>query len=418
NMILVRNGDADMVVNLAQRTDVARLERNPAVQHTFPRYESPAQKRAIEWNLIKIAAPDVWNAGFTGQDVVVGGQDTGYDWDHPAIKNQYLGWNGASVDHNYHWHDAIHSSAGPCPGNSLEPCDDHGHGTHTMGTAVGSDGGANQIGVAPGARWIGCRNMDQGNGTPATYSECFQWFIAPTDMNDLNPDPNRAPDVLINSWGCPTSEGCSFNSLKTVVDNVRAAGIVVVVSAGNSGSSCSTINDPPAIYASSFTVASTTNTDGISSFSSRGPVTVDGSNRLKPDIAAPGSSIRSSVAGGSYTTFSGTSMAGPHVSGLVALLLSAEPNLKGNVDAIEERIRMAALPLTSNQVCSGFSGMDHPNIVFGYGRIQAPETVFGDPCAGISSFADWMQGLGGNDTNGNGRVDIQEFLLLDSCLQN
>ena len=118
----------------------------------------------------------------------------------------------------------------------------------------------NQIGVAPGAKWIGCRNMDQGNGTPATYTECFQFFIAPTDLNNQNPNPTLRPHVMNNSWGCPTSEGCAPDSLQTIVENTRAAGIFVEVSAGNGGSGCSTVNDPPAIYDASYSTGATTYT--------------------------------------------------------------------------------------------------------------------------------------------------------------
>ncbi|NHZ72453.1 MAG: S8 family serine peptidase, partial [Aquificales bacterium] len=266
-----------------------------------------------------------------------------------------------------------------CPKDSPEPCDDYDHGTHTMGTMVGDDGGANQIGVAPGAKWIGCRNMNAGVGTPATYAECYQWFIAPTDINDANPDPNKAPHVINNSWSCPVSEGCTDpNVLLSVVDAVRAAGIVTVHSAGNAGSSCSSINTPAAIYDASFTVGNTTSTDVIASSSSRGPVVVDGSNRLKPDVSAPGTFIRSSVPTFNeadpytYSYKSGTSMAGPHVAGQVALLLSARPDLIGNVDAIEEIIRETAVPLTTTtQTCGGVSGTQVPNNTYGWGRIDA-----------------------------------------------
>ena len=262
---------------------------------------APASPSAIEWNITKVNAPTVWAAGFTGQGAVVAGQDTGYQWDHPALKGKYRGWDGSTASHDYNWHDSIHSGGGSCGANSLFPCDDHGHGTHTMGTMVGDDGLGNQVGMAPGAKWIGCRNMDQGNGTPVTYSECYQFFIAPTTVAGTNPDPSKAPDVINNSWGCPVSEGCTDpNVMLTIVNNVRAAGIVTVHSAGNSGSACSTISEPSAIYDSSTTVGATTSTDAIASYSSRGAVTVDGSNRLKPDISAPGSSIRSSVPGGGY----------------------------------------------------------------------------------------------------------------------
>ena len=197
--------------------------------------------------------------GFTGQGVVIGGQDTGYQWDHPALKNQYRGWNGAIADHDYNWHDAIHSGSGgnPCGYNSPFPCDDYGHGTHTMGTMVGDDGGANQIGMAPGARWIGCRNMDNGLGSPSTYAECYQWFVAPTRVDGSEPRPDLAPDVINNSWGCPPSEGCNPDSLLIVVQNLVDAGIVTAHSAGNSGSGCSFVDTPAAIYEELFTVGAT-----------------------------------------------------------------------------------------------------------------------------------------------------------------
>jgi uncharacterized repeat protein (TIGR01451 family) len=354
---------------------VAHLYANPRVKIDIPEIApgagSPASPQAIEWNINWVNAPAVWDAGFTGQGVVVAGQDTGYEWDHPALIDQYRGWDGATADHNYNWHDAIHSDNFYCDGDSPEPCDDHGHGTHTMGTIAGDDGGNNQIGMAPGARWIGCRNMDQGVGTPDSYIECYEWFIAPTDLNGDNPDPSKAPHVINNSWGCPPSEGCNDpNVMLSVVENVVAAGILTNHSAGNSGSSCSTVSDPAAIYDASFTVGATGyQTNNIAGYSSRGPVTVDGSNRMKPDISAPGSSVRSSVPGSGYTQLSGTSMAGPHVSGLVALLISAAPGLAGQVDTLENVIEQSALHISSD-ACDP-DGTTYPNNTYGWGRIDA-----------------------------------------------
>ncbi|WP_420630691.1 S8 family serine peptidase [Candidatus Leptofilum sp.] len=392
NMVWVRS-NPEILTTIAQRSDVAMLYANPQVALDVlpPENEfgfNTTATNAVEWNISHIGADLAWSAGFTGQGVVIGGQDTGYDWDHPALINQYRGWDGNTANHDYNWHDAIHTLnfANICGVDSPEPCDDFGssHGTHTMGTMVGNDlastaegwpnDAVNAIGVAPGAKWIGCRNMEIGNGTPASYTECYEWFVAPYPIGGdpmTDGDPAMAPHVINNSWGCPSSEGCSAATLESVVNNVRAAGIVTVHSAGNSGPGCGTVDDPAATYPASFTVGATDSGDNIASFSSRGPSDFDGG--LKPDIVAPGLSISSTIRVelGSYGLNSGTSMAAPHVAGLVALLISANPSLAGDVDGIEAILRGTAVPLTSSQGCGGDGPTDVPNHVYGYGRIDA-----------------------------------------------
>ncbi|HEX4952146.1 MAG TPA: S8 family serine peptidase [Thermoanaerobaculia bacterium] len=385
NAIWVK-GDRSLALALAARPDVARVDGNPLLTMALPQPEAP---QPLEWNpdwspeattaaepgISYVRAPNVWNLGYTGQGVVVGGADTGYRWTHNALRGRYRGWNGSTASHDYNWHDSVHSGGGVCGANSTQPCDDNGHGTHTMGTAVGVDG-ANQVGMAPGATWIGCRNMNQGAGTPATYLECMEFFLAPYPVGGTTAqgDPSKAPHVTVNSWGCPSSEGCTTpNILLTAVSNTRAAGIVMEVSAGNSGSGCSTVSDPPSFYDPSFTTgALTTGTDSIASFSSRGPVTADGSNRIKPDIVAPGTSTRSSyrTSDTAYSSLSGTSMAGPHVAGGVALLISAFPSLAGNPDAIEGRLTSSAKDITlTSATCSSAAGAV-PNNVYGHGRLD------------------------------------------------
>ena len=242
-----------------------------------------------------------------------------------------------------------------------------------MGTMVGDGGAGNQIGVAPGARWIGCRNMDQGAGTPATYTECFQWFLAPTDSGGSNPDPSKAPHVINNSWLCPASEGCTDpNVLRTVVENVRAAGIVVVVSAGNSGSRCESISDPPGIYDASLTVGATDSFDLIAGFSSRGPVTSDGSNRLKPDVSAPGVNVRSSVPADGYNTFFGDEHGGAARgrdggAAAVGLSVSCRPARRAEID---HRARRRAAHV-GNDVRRRSRDRRSRTIPYGWGRLDA-----------------------------------------------
>jgi subtilisin family serine protease len=385
-------GDLDLVERLAQMPEVERVENNPVLHLDLPPQPDESDMLAertntpMSWGLTQINADDVWAMGFTGSGVVMGGQDTGYEWQHPAIKDKYRGWNGTTANHNYNFHDAIHATinggSNSCGLNLTAPCDDDGHGTHTMGTMCGGlpAPSTSTYGVAPDAKWIGCRNMEEGDGTPATYIECFQWFIAPTNSANTAADASKAPHVINNSWGCPGSEGCNstnYATMNTTINNVRSAGILVVVSAGNSGPACSTVNTPPAIFASAFAVGALQNTDVVAGFSSRGPATAFGTI-MKPDISAPGVSILSSVGtdnnAGSYTyaSFQGTSMAGPHVAGVAALMMSARPDLMGNVPQLENILKNTAVPLYSTtQLCGTDGPASRPNNVYGYGRVDA-----------------------------------------------
>ena len=386
NMI-VATADRSLVESLAARADVARIDSNrparwiedPEIANFKDAPAGPDDPNAVEWGVNNVNAPAVWAQGFTGQGMVVGDQDTGMRWTHSALKPKYRGWNGTTADHNFNWHDAIHSGGGSCGADTVAPCDDSGHGTHTAGTTVG-ESGTNQIGVAPGAKWIGCRNMDQGNGTPATYTECFQFMIAPTDLAGNNANPALRPHVLNNSWGCPVSEGCVTGAeLETIVNNTQAAGIFVEVSAGNAGPGCSTVEDAPAIYSASFSTGAINISNALANFSSRGPSTFYTPNLLKPNVSAPGVSVRSSYFSSdtSYGTLSGTSMAGPHVVGVVALLWSAHPQLVRDIDATKTLLQNTANPgvTVTAETCGGTPSTQIPNNSFGYGRVDAIRRV-------------------------------------------
>jgi len=390
NMIRV-DGHRWLMGHFEGRPGVAQVILNPNAReypHTIPFPDSVSDEplSGVQSNLASVHADEAWALGVTGEGIVVGGQDTGYDWTHPALKLHYRGWNDHGANHDYNWHDAWDDTD--------VPFDHDGHGTHTMGTVLGDDGGSNHTGVAPGARWIGCRNMRRGYGNPASYAECVEFFIAPYPHGGdpfADGDVSLAPHVTNNSWGCPYWEGCSAGTLEAAVEALRAAGVMMVVSVGNEGPACDTATMPPANYDAAFSVGATTDGGYIVSFSSRGPA--DG--RVKPDVTAPGESVRSSVPGGGYAYYSGTSMAGPHVAGLAALLWSADPALIGDIDATEALICQTAVPkpvenactaadevpegtfssLLSNSVCACGDVSGVPNNVYGCGFIDAGAAV-------------------------------------------
>ena len=368
---------------IAIRADVLRVEPNPQVRMQLPRLplqalqdltSVPQLTAGIEPGLNAIHAPEVWALGYRGEGITIASADTGVQWDHPALKSKYRGWNGSSANHNFNWHDSIHTGGGTCGANSTAPCDPHSHGTHTAGTAVGDDGAGNQIGVAPEAKLIACRNMnEEGAGSPASYIECMEFFLAPYPIGGTRAqgDPTRAPDITINSWGCPPTEGCGEGTLKAAVEAQRAAGIMMVVAAGNAGPFCATAGEPPGHYDASYTVGALDQAGNIAAFSSRGPSTIDQSGRIKPDISAPGVNVRSSVPGGGYLSFQGTSMAAPHVAGAVALLWSARNALRHKIDSTEDILNHSAASVSAN-VCST-NGV--PNNAYGWGRLNIKAAV-------------------------------------------
>ncbi len=315
---------------------------------------------AVEWNIAKVRAPDAWARGIRGEGIVVANVDTGVRYDHAALVGKYRGnLGGGSFDHNYNWWDPSKICGNP----SRVPCDNNNHGTHTMGTMVGDDGGANQIGVAPDATWIACKGCENGSCSAFALLECGDFILAPWNLAKASPDPTKRPHIVNNSWG--SVPGDSF--YRPVVQAWRAAGIFPAFSNGNSGPACGT-SSSPSDYPESFSSGATDINDALTSFSSRGP-SVFGS--IKPDIATPGANIRSSIANGSYGSLSGTSMASPHTAGIVALIWSAFPTLVRDIPNTEKKLRPATLIKNGVQGCGGNGPRTHPNNEFGAGRGDA-----------------------------------------------
>ncbi len=318
---------------------------------------------SVQWNVSMIGADRVWEEfGARGQGIVVGQSDSGADVNHPELHDSY---RGNTEGDDYNWFDPWN--------HRLSPYDDGGHGTHTLGTILGQNG----IGIAPGATWFGCVNLDRNLANPALYLDCMQFMLAPFPQDGdpfTDGDPTRAADVMNNSWGCPELEGCDPNALLAGANHLRDAGIFVVASAGNDGPNCGTIDAPLSLYDSVFSVGAIDRSGTMGVFSSRGPVSADGSGRIKPDIVAPGVDILSALPGGTYGSNSGTSMAGPHVVGAVALLWSADPSLIGDIDRTEQLLIQTADPYSGDTGVGCFEG-DIPNAAYGYGALDVYEAV-------------------------------------------
>jgi subtilisin family serine protease len=351
---------------LSRQPEVDRVLDNPILR-PLPQPAAGAQGTASLpagqlWNLTVIAADQVWDTyGVTGEGIVIGHSDSGVQGDHPELADRYRGQN---TSHDYNWLDPWNATT--------EPTDIGGHGTHTLGTILGQN-----TGVAPGAQWIGCVNLARNLANPALYLDCLQFMLAPYPLNGdplRDGDPTRSAHILNNSWGCPEMEGCDPEALLDAAQALRAAGIFVVASAGNEGPWCETINNPLALYDEAFSVGAVDRSGYLAGFSSRGPVTADGSGRIKPDIVAPGVDILSAFPNNSYAYLQGTSMAGPHVAGVVALMWSANPDLIGDIDLTEVILRRTATAYAySHGDCGGTASL--PNNHAGFGLVDAYAAV-------------------------------------------
>ncbi|MGE5786088.1 MAG: S8 family serine peptidase, partial [Myxococcales bacterium] len=362
--------DEDAIAAIAKRSDVERIVPDGGLTIAPPKRSSlQIVPQAVEWNIENVRAPEVWKGfGVRGEGVVVATIDTGVEYTHAALVNQYRGNNAdGSFDHNYNWND-------PAQICGDAPCDNAGHGTHTMGTILGDDGGENQIGVAPGARWIAAKGCEDYYCSYESLLGAGQWIVAPTDLSGQNPRPEMRPHVVSNSWG--GGQGDEF--FREIVQAWVASGIVPVFANGNSGPSCGSASSP-ADYPESYAVGAYNSRLSIADFSSRGPA-INGD--MKPNIAAPGEGVRSSVPGG-YDIYDGTSMATPHVAGAVALMLSRAPALVGDVAGTRAILNESAID-TDDTSCGGTPEF---NASFGEGRLDAYRAVELSPGGPIGTLA-------------------------------
>ncbi|MET8967166.1 S8 family serine peptidase [Streptomyces hydrogenans] len=363
-------GDQDLVAELARRDDVQRIvmaqtyrlddveaaggpvaaSRGAASSATA---SAATGDSTPEWGVKDIKADQVWSQYENrGEGIVIANVDSGVQYDHPDLVANYRGTNAdGTFTHDYNFYDP----SGTCA-TSTTPCDNNGHGTHTMGTMVGKNG----IGVAPNAKWIAAKGCEAAQCSDANLLAAGQWILAPTDHNGQNPRPDLAPNIVNNSWG-----GGDTTFYQDIVEAWNAAGIFEAFAAGNDGdgATCSTAHAPGS-QAPAYGVGAYDSAGRIASFSGFGPSLVDGS--MKPNISAPGVNVVSSWPGSQYKSSNGTSMATPHVAGAVALLWSSAPSLIGDIDATRRLLNEGATDVDDTH-CGGTAGV---NNVWGEGRLD------------------------------------------------
>lgn len=325
---------------VGRRADVARVLYSPVLR-PLPRTApiEPGDSTPPDetpWGIEAIGAPRVWQElGVTGEGIVIGQSDSGADAEHPALASSFRGRGGA---YDFNWFDPWT--------DRTQPYDANGHGTHTLGTALGQDG----IGVAPGATWFACANLVRNFGNIANYLDCMQFMLAPHPQQGdplYDGDTALAADVSTNSWGCPSSiEGCDQETLWLATQALRAAGVFFVAAAGNEGPACNSLRTPPGNYGNVLSVGAVDPTGELAIFSNRGPTTAAPDGSTAPDLVAPGVGVISAWPGGAWKSSDGTSMATPHVAGVVALMWSANPALRGNVEATERILQETAADYT------------------------------------------------------------------------
>eukprot|EP00002_Diphylleia_rotans_P006022 TRINITY_DN152_c0_g1_i2.p1 TRINITY_DN152_c0_g1~~TRINITY_DN152_c0_g1_i2.p1 ORF type:complete len:464 (+),score=79.78 TRINITY_DN152_c0_g1_i2:57-1448(+) len=348
NAVYVWGVDRALVEELAQREDVEVIRGDREAQlHVPVKVDETAFNGTalVEQYITLIGAPNVWARGFTGQNVVVANIDTGVRGTHTSLSGNYRGGS-------FSWFDP--RGTYPTPG------DNNGHGTHTMGTIAGSS--ASGVGVAYGAKWIAARGCATSSCSTYDLTASAQWVACPN-----SPSCTEKPHVVNNSWG----GGQGDTWYLSYINAWRAANILPVFSAGNSGSACSTANSP-GDNDGAFSVGASDLSDRVASFSSRGP------GRLvaqKPQISAPGVSVNSaySTSDTAYARLSGTSMAAPHIAGAAALLISSRPGI--SIDEIERvfvstTFKRMQQPTSGATSCGGIAYNTYPNYIYGYGRIQ------------------------------------------------
>jgi subtilisin family serine protease len=376
NAVLVV-GDPAVVRAVAARADVAVAELDLVPQLIEPFRPAvtgdPGRGIGIAPGIVAVGARRVWDElGIRGEGTLVGSLDTGVDGTHPALADR---WRGNHAPWQECWLDVLDTG-------TEFPTDEDNHGTHTCGTMAGL-AEDDTIGIAPAAEWIATNAIDQGvnqDNFDSDILECLQWF---TDPDGDPATIDDVPDVVQNSWG--VHEGMSGyvdcdSRWWDAIDACEAAGVALCWSAGNEGPDAFSLRSPAdraTTLTNTFSVGATEYVEPyeIWEYSSRGPAgrfCGPDEHGIKPEIVAPGVDIYSAIADGGYVEYSGTSMAGPHVAGVMALMRSADPDI--DVITMKEILMATAIDL-------GEPGEEE---TYGHGFLDAyaaVQMVLNDPTA-------------------------------------
>lgn len=335
-----------------------------------------------EWNINAVGAPEAWAAGFTGQGILVAVVDTGVDLDHPdLVGNLYvnpgeIAGNGIDDDGNGFIDDV---SGYDFAGRDNDPNDVNGHGTHVAGTIAAGNNGFGATGIAPDARILPVRVLgDNGSGTTNAVAAGIRYAA------DLG------AQIINLSLG-----GGYSRAVDAAIEYAQSLGSFIVAAAGNESAS---VPGFPARFS-----ATDENVISVGAFSSSGSIagfSNDVGNSGSVQIDAPGVGIFSTYAGGRYASLSGTSMASPHVAGVAALALSANPNLT------PAQLR----ELLVGGVVGNASGSD------AIGRLNAATTV-AYASRGLTS-APTTAGASGSSVSGRDATSVQSMSLPAAELES
>lgn len=341
------------ISGLALRVDLARLQavetcegaeeilldqvvEVPATTSSEQAHEEDSEANDYEWGLRRMGLPQIRSQfRLTGAGVKIGILDTGIDGDHPEFEDKILAWKDFRNQRS-------------------NPYDDDGHGTHVAGTLVGGSGSGKWIGMAPDAKLLVGKVLGAGKGRyTASVLEGMQWLMDP----DLSSKTRDFPRVVNLSFHTGSGTQTAFYR---AIESMDRLGIMASFSAGNKGSEGIT---HPKEHPRAFVTAAHRSTGSVPSFSSRGPTEYRGQVVRKPDWSCPGVSILSARAGGGYTRKNGTSMAAPHTTGLIALMLQRHPA------KTPDQIRIALAGTAKDKGNTGWDGS------YGFGFLEGPQAI-------------------------------------------